>query len=80
MGYKILLIADSRGRNLGRELQRVFHSLDHRLIWRGGLTLHGTAAFAYNTILLYKPHLVYILTGICDITRITCRDPCAIGF
>lgn len=64
---------------MGRELQHVFHSFDHRLIWKGGLTLHGTADFAYNTILTYKPHLIYILTGICDITRITCRDPRAIG-
>lgn len=79
MEYKILLIADSRGRYLGRELNHVFHSIDHQLIWRGGLTLHETADFAYNTILTYKPHLVYVLPGICDITRIICRDPRAIG-
>lgn len=79
MAFKILLIADSRGRFLGQELNRAFLGIDHQLIWRGGLTLHGTADFAYNTIRSYKPHMVYILPGICDLTRITCREPRAIG-
>lgn len=72
---KILLIADSRGRRLERELQRVFEYVDFKLIWRGGLTLAGTFDFARDTILQFKPHMIYLMTGICDITRIVSRDP-----
>lgn len=72
---KILIIADSRGRRLERELQRVFEYVDFKLIWKSGLTLAATADFAHKTILHFRPYMIYIMTGICDITRVLSRDP-----
>lgn len=75
MWIKILIIADSRGRRLGHELDRAFENVDHKFIWRSGLTFRGIADFATDTVLSYKPHMIYILVGICDVTYLTSRDP-----
>lgn len=75
MSKPILIIADSRGRQLEPELSRALKYLDYRLIWKSGLTLHDTGDFAYQTILNMKPWLTYVLTGICDLTVITCKQP-----
>lgn len=75
-GYcPILIIADSRGRYLRRELDRVFVYLDYTLIWRPGLKLIDVADFARATILRTKPKLIYILAGICDVTHVISRSP-----
>lgn len=81
MKIRILYIADSRGRYLQAEISRFFdpYYFDYDFIWRGGLRLQETADFARSTIIRYKPHLVFILTGICTITRITSRDPWTAG-
>lgn len=71
----ILVIADSRGRYLKRELDRVFIYLDCALIWRPGLKLIDVADFARSTILRIKPKLIYILAGICDVTQVVTRSP-----
>lgn len=81
MKTKILFIADSRGRTLQAEISRFFdhHYFDYEFIWRGGLRLEETADFARSTIIRYKPHLVYILPGICSITKLISRDPWSAG-
>lgn len=75
MWIKILIIADSRGRRLGHELDRVFEYVDFRFIWKGGLSLRGVTDFAADTILEFKPHMIYLLVGICDITYLISRNP-----
>lgn len=81
MASKVLFIADSRGKHLHYEISRYFYSsnCEHEFIWRGGLSLEQTADFARNTIIRFKPTLVYILTGICTITELTSRDPWTAG-
>lgn len=79
MSIRILVIADSRGRYLGYELDKVFEYAYHKLIWRGGLTLNEAADFSRNSIISFKPHMIYLLVGICDITRIVTREPWSIG-
>lgn len=77
MWIKILIIADSCGRRLGHELDRVFEyvAIDYRFIWKSGLSLRGVTDFATDTILEFKPHMIYVLTGICDITYLISRNP-----
>lgn len=79
MSIRILVIADSRGRHLGYELDKVFEYAYHKLIWRGGLTLHEAADFSRSSIFSFKPHMIYLLVGICDVTRIVTREPWSIG-
>lgn len=81
MSTRVLFIADSRGRLLYPEISRYFDPLqcDYEFIWRGGLSLEQTADFARSTILNFKPTMVYILTGICSITRITSREPWSVA-
>lgn len=45
------------------------------MIWKSGLTLRGVTDFAMDTILDYKPHMVYVMAGICDITYLISRNP-----
>lgn len=71
----ILVIADSRGRHLRASLGTVFTDLDFNIVWRGGLRLDQAADFAYDAILNTSPRIVYVLCGICDITRLTQRRP-----
>lgn len=75
MTGKILFIADSRGRFMNYEISKHLHPSYYEFIWRGGLRLEETADFAYSTILRTKPSIVYVLTGICSLTKITDRDP-----
>lgn len=56
-------------------LKRIFSSSECVLTWRNGLSLLETPSFAHNLICAYKPSLIYVLAGICDLTRISCRDP-----
>lgn len=81
MKLKVLFIADSRGRYLQTEISRYFDfsNCEYDFIWRGGLRLEESPDFARSTILRNKPHLVYLLTGICSITMITSRDPWTAG-
>lgn len=71
----ILIVAESRGRFLRPWLNREFRGTDFNLIWRGGLRIDQVADFAYQTILDTRPILIYILCGICDLTRLTSRRP-----
>lgn len=75
MPVSTLFIADSRGRGLEAALRRIYTSSEYVLIWRKGLTLLETPDFAYESICNYKPILIYVLCGICDLTRISSRDP-----
>lgn len=75
MWIKILIIADSRGRRLGHELDRVFEYVDYKLIWKSGLSLRNVTDFAADAILDYKPHMVYVMLGICDVTYLISRNP-----
>lgn len=56
-------------------LDRAFACLDVVHVWQGGLTLSNTYTFAREAILHYKPRLIYILTGICDLTEIRSWEP-----
>lgn len=71
----ILIVADSRGRHLRPWLNQEFTDVHFNLIWRGGLRLDQAADFAQNVILTTRPKIVYILCGICDLTRLTARNP-----
>lgn len=81
MATRVLFIADSRGKHLHYELSAYFDrsSIDYEFIWRGGLSLEQTPDFARSTILSFRPNIVYILTGICSLTKITSRDPWSAG-
>lgn len=79
MALKVLFIADSRGRLLKEEISRFFACDQFCFIWRNGLRLEDTASFARSTILSFKPSLIYILTGLCTVTKITSRDPWTAG-
>lgn len=81
MTPRVLFIADSRGRHLRHEISRYFYApnCEFEFIWRGGLSLEQSADFARNTIINFKPTMVYVLTGICTITKLTSRDPWTAG-
>lgn len=79
MNCRILFVADSRGRLLHHEISKHFHPSCYEFIWRGGLSLQDSTDFARSTILRFRPSIVYNLTGICSITRITNRDPWTAG-
>lgn len=49
--------------------------INFNLIWRGGLRLDQVADFAHDAILATRPRIIYILCGICDLTRLTSRNP-----
>lgn len=72
---KILIIGDSRAKHLSGFLSREFVHLDYELIWQSGLTLSNTYNFAKTKIMELKPKLIFILTGICDITEIRSYNP-----
>lgn len=72
---EVLIVADSRGRRLSEVIKPFFNDDNLRIIWRGGLKLTDSPAFAYQSIIDLKPKLVYFLAGICDLTQITSRDP-----
>lgn len=41
--------------------------------------MEQTADFARDTIITFKPNMIYILSGICTITKLTSRDPWTAG-
>lgn len=71
----ILVICDSRGRTLEPCLLSAFIHLDVKVIWKPGLSLMNTFNFTENTILRLRPKLIYVLTGICDITLLLSHNP-----
>lgn len=71
----ILFVCDSRGRTLEPEILSTYVHLDPVVIWQPGLTLLNTFQFAKETILDLSPKIVYILTGICDITQVLSHTP-----
>lgn len=71
----ILVICDSRGRTLEPEILETFVHLDVEVAWQPGLTLLGTFQFARERILSLKPKIIFILTGICDITQVYSHNP-----
>lgn len=71
----ILIVADSRGRHLRPWLNREFRNDDFNLMWRGGLRIDQAADFAYEAIIDTRPQIIYILCGVCDLTRLTSRNP-----
>lgn len=66
---------DSRGRDIAYHIDKAFVHLDAVLIWRGGLSLLDTFDFAHQTIDYYEPKLIYVLTGICDLTILRSHNP-----
>lgn len=75
----VLIIADSRGRNLTTELNKFFHTTEYYLYWRKGLRLGQTAMEVSSIVLHIRPKMVYILNGICDLTKIRSYDPWTIA-
>lgn len=71
----ILVVCDSRGRTLEPEILATFVHLDVKVIWQPGLSLLATFQFAKEHILNLKPKIVFILTGVCDITQVYSHDP-----
>lgn len=71
----VLIVCDSRGRTLEPILKEVFVHLDVVVIWESGLTLMNTFKAAEYSILKHHPKLIYILTGICDITMLLAHNP-----
>lgn len=71
----ILVVCDSRGRTLEPEILKTFIHLDVKVIWQPGLTLLATFQFAKEYILSLKPKIIYILTGICDLTQVYSHSP-----
>lgn len=71
----ILVVADSWGRMLSEVIKPYFTDLNLKTVWKGGLTLTNLPSFAYQSIIEHKPKLVYVLSGICDLTQITSYDP-----
>lgn len=74
-GYLVLIVADSRGRLLEHELQFELYDINYQLIWVKGLRLINTSGAIYNAVIRYKPKLIYILNGVCDITYVRSRQP-----
>lgn len=71
----ILVICDSRGRTLESEILETFVHLEVVVKWQPRLTLLGTFQFAREWILSLKPKIIFVLTGICDITQIYSHNP-----
>lgn len=71
----VLIIADSRGRYLEHYIENTFIHLNAKIIWKGGLSLHNTFSFAREAVLLYRPNLIYVLTGLCDLTYLRSIEP-----
>lgn len=71
----ILVVADSRGRFLQSGLQHMTHGHVFNVIWKGGLRLDQVTEFAFDTIVTTRPKIVYVLCGICNLTRLTSRHP-----
>lgn len=71
----ILVIADSRGRFLQTGLRHLSHGHLFNVMWRGGLRLDQVTEFAFDAIVTTRPKVVYVLCGICDLTRLTSRHP-----
>lgn len=57
------------------ELQYELYDINYQLIWVKGLRLMNTTQTIYNAVLRYKPKLIYVLNGVCDITYIRLREP-----
>lgn len=73
--YPVLIVADSRGRLLEQELQFELYDINYQLIWVKGLRLINTGETIYRAVLRYKPKLIYLLNGVCDITFLRSREP-----
>lgn len=77
--YPVLIVADSRGRLLERELQYELYDINYQLIWVKGLRLVNTSETIFNAVLRYRPKLIYLLNGVCDITYVRSRQPWSIA-
>lgn len=75
----VLIVADSRGRLLKAQLNKVFYDIPYSLYWKKSLSLQETAEFIAPTIINMRPKLIYLLNGICDITYINLRDPWSVA-
>lgn len=73
--YPVLIVADSRGRHLETELQYELYNVNYQLIWIKGLRFCNTTESILPMVYRYKPKLIYLLNGICDITSIRSRNP-----
>lgn len=74
-GSTVLVIADSRGRLLKSQLDKVFLDIPYNLYWKKSLRLQDTAELVSPMIINMRPKLIYLLNGICDITFISSRNP-----
>lgn len=71
----IVIIADSCGRHLGEYLFEQFIHMEYKLIWQPGLRLINVFNVVKSVILEYRPKLIYVLCGICDLTEISSHEP-----
>ena len=67
MNRKILIIADSRGRNLGDELSNHL-SFDFKVSYHPGATIEEATLYSLKSLYKEKPELIIIMAGICQIT------------
>lgn len=73
--YPVLIVADSRGRHLETELQFELTNFNFQLVWVKGLRFCNTAQNISPLVHRYKPKLIYLLNGICDVTYVRTRNP-----
>lgn len=71
----VLIVSDSRGRLLDQALNSTLIDIPFQHYWQSGLRLSNTAEITRPIILQLKPKLIYFLNGICDITKVTSRNP-----
>lgn len=71
----VFIIADSRGRSLKKQLDLVFNDIEFNLYWKSGLKLSEAFPYTAPFILNVRPKIIYVLNGICDLTRIRSHDP-----
>lgn len=71
----VLTVCDSRGRTLEPFIKEIFFHLEVKVIWEPGLSLMNTFYAAQDSILKYRPKLIHILTGICDVTMLLAHNP-----
>lgn len=77
--HSVLIVADSRGRELNAELAKYFEQNQYTLCWRKGLRLNQTADQIAPIITAKRPSLIYILNGICDVTTIRSYRPWSVA-
>lgn len=74
-GVSVLVVADSRGRLLKAQLDKVFHDISFCIYWKKSLRLQETAEYIAPMIINMRPKLICLLNGIYEITYMNSCDP-----